>query len=149
MTKKTASTKKTAKTPKEVSSIKTLRTATCQTLSGKSTITYTLGVDSAKALFFRISKNDCRGLFSRENVTWKDIETAINNADPITRICLRSLFKGKSVNTSGFLLAVLVAEDILAALPKKTRHFEVTGKVPTAAKPAGAKKRKALSKKAK
>ena len=146
MTKKTASTKKTAKTPKEVSSIKPLRTATCQTLSGKSTITYVLGADSAKALFFRISKNEGGGYFSPEYVAWQDIEAAINEVEPVTSICLRSLFKGKSVNTSGFLLAVLVAEGILTALPKKARHFEVTGKAPSATKSAKSSKRKALAK---
>ena len=152
MTKKTASPKKTAKkpakTPKEVSSIKPLRTGTCKSLSGKSTLSYTVGVDSAKALSFMIFKNEGGGgYFASEFVSWKDIETAINDAEPVTSICLRPLFKGKSVNTSGFLLAVLVAEGILVALPKKARHFEVTGKVPVAAKPAKTSKRKASSKK--
>lgn len=32
------------------------------------------------------------------------------------------------MNTSGFLLAVLVAEGLLESLPKKVRHFKVTGK---------------------
>jgi hypothetical protein len=131
------------------SQIKPLRTATCLTLSGKAKLTYELGTDSSKGLHFRVKANDGGGFFSSEYVAWNDIEVAIYADEPVTSICLRSLFKGKSVNTSGFLLAVLVAEGILEALPKKTRLFEVTGKSPTATKAAKATKRKAPAKKAK
>jgi hypothetical protein len=141
-------TKKPAKTPKEISTIKPLRSSTCPTLSGKATLTYGLGQDPSKGIHFKVTANDGGGFFSSEWVPWKDVEVAIHADEPVTSICLRSLFKGKSVNTSGFLLAVLVAEGILEALPKKTRLFEVTGKAPTATKAAKATKRKAPAKKA-
>jgi hypothetical protein len=140
-----------AKTPanksKQAPSIKPLRTATCPTLSGKATLTYDVGQDASKGIHFRVTANDGGGFFSSEYVVWKDIEVAIYADEPVTSICLRSLFKGKSVNTSGFLMAVLVAEGILVALPKKTRLFEVTGKAPTATKAAKPTKRKAPAKK--
>lgn len=126
--------KPTTATNESPTKIKPLRTATCPTLSGKSTLTYELGTDSSKGLHFRVKANDGGGFFSSEWIAWSHIETAIGKAEPVTSICLRPLFKGKSVNTSGFLLAVLVAEGILVALPKKTRHFEVTGKKPASSK---------------
>ncbi len=93
-----------AKTPanksKQAPSIKPLRTATCPTLSGKATLTYDVGQDASKGIHFRVTANDGGGFFSSEYVVWKDIEVAIYADEPVTSICLRSLFKGKSVNTS-------------------------------------------------
>ncbi len=53
---------------------------------------------------------------------------------------LQQLFKGKSVNSSGFLLAVLVAEGLMESLPKTTRLFKATGKAPVATKAPAATK---------
>jgi hypothetical protein len=139
----------TKKATTESTKMTSIRTGTCKTLSGKATLTYGLGQDASKGLHYRITENEGGGFFSSEYVAWKDIEVAIHADESVTSICLRSLFKGKSVNTSGFLMAVLVAEGILVALPKKTRLFEVTGKSPTATKPAKSTKRKAPARKAK
>jgi hypothetical protein len=128
------STKKSVTNTKEAPSIKPLRKSTCPTLSGKATLTYELGKDTSKALHYRVTENDGGGFFSTEWLPWKDIEVAIYADEPVTSICLRSLFKGKSVNTSGFLMAVLVAEGLLEALPEKKRLFKTTGKSPSGAK---------------
>ena len=129
--------------PESEPKIKPLRKSTCPTLSCKATLTYELGQDSSKALSFRVTENEGGGFFSSEWLPWKDIEVAIYADEPVTSICLRSLFKGKSVNTSGFLMAVLVAEGLLEALPDKKRLFKTTGKSPSASK---ATKRKAPAK---
>jgi hypothetical protein len=140
--------KTSTKTTEQALSVKPLRTAICPTLSRKATLTYDVGQDSSKGIHFRVTKNDGGGFYSGEWVAWKDIEVAIYADEPVSSICLRSLFKGLSSNNSGFLTAVLVAEGILEALPKKTRLFEVTGKSPTATKTGKATKRKAPAKKA-
>lgn len=116
-----------------------VRTGTCNTLSQKSELKYAVGVNPSKAVCVRVTSNAGGGFFSPEWIAWKDIQAAIKEAEPVTSICLRPLFRGKSVNSSGFLLAVLVAEGVLIALPKKTRHFEATGKSLTAAKSASKK----------
>jgi len=137
--------------PESEPQIKPLRKSTCPTLSGKSTLGYTISQDSKKALYVAVTANDGGGFFSTERIPWSDIEVAIHADEPVTSICLRSLFKGKSVNTSGFLLAVLVAEGILESLPKKVRHFKVTGKSLAAKKAAPRKiptKKKTPAKKA-
>lgn len=131
------------KTKNASTQVKPLRSATCPTLSGKSTLSYDVGQDQSKALHYRVTENDGGGFFSSEWLLWKDIEVAIYADEPVTSICLRSLFKGKSVNTSGFLMAVLVAERLLEALPDRKRLFKTTGKSPSASKNA---KRKAPAK---
>lgn len=130
----------TKKVKSENTQMTCIRTGTCKTLSQKSELKYSVGVNSSNAICVCVTSNDGGGFFSPEWIAWKDIEGAIKKADPITSICLRPLFKGKSVNSSGFLLAVLVAEGILEALPEKTRHFEATGKSPAATKPSPTKK---------
>ena len=54
-----------------------LKTATCPTLSNKSTLTYHLGCDSKNALFLRVHANTGGGFFSREWIAWKAIQTAL------------------------------------------------------------------------
>lgn len=139
--------KPTSKTTPQAPAIQTLKLPTCPTLSRKSTLTYELGKDAAKAFHFRIVSCDGGGFFSPEWIAWTAIQTAINKSmGPLTSLCLRPLFKGKSVNTSGYLLAALVAEGLLEPMPKKIRHFRLTGDSPSAAE---AKPRSTPAKKAK
>tara|TARA_R110001592_G_scaffold20023_4_gene81784 strand:- start:2483 stop:2935 length:453 start_codon:yes stop_codon:yes gene_type:complete len=127
--------------------IQTLKSPTCPTISRKSNLSYELGQDPAKAFHYRIVSCDGGGFFSPEWIAWTAIQAAIKKSvGPLTSLCLRPLFQGKSVNSSGYLLAALVAEGLLEPLPKKIRHFRLTGDSPTAAE---AKPRSTPSKKAK
>lgn len=119
-------------TPQPNPEITIVKASTCPTLSQRSTLSYELGQSPDKAFHFRISHNDGGGFFSPEWVSWADILDAIKNVQPVTSSSLRAIFKGKSVNTSGFLLAALIAEGLLEALPKKSRQFKATGKTPAA-----------------
>ena len=133
--------------------IQALKSPTCPTISRKSNLCYELGQDAAKAFHYRIVSCDGGGFFSPEWIAWTAIQAAIKKSvGPLTSLCLRPLFKGKSVNTSGYLLAALVAEGLLEPLPKKIRHFRLTGDSPNAveANPRStpAKKAKATNPKA-
>lgn len=144
---KTISKAKPKVTPQDIPQIQPLSTTTCPTLSRKSKLTYELGQDAAKGFHYRIVSCDGGGFFSPEWIAWPDIQTAIKKSlGPITSLCLRPLFKGKSVNTSGYLLAVLLAEGLLSPLPKKVRHFQLTDNNPEGVK---TKPRSAPAKKAK
>ena len=113
--------------------IKPLKSPTCPTISRKSQLSYELGQDAAKAFHYRIVSCDGGGFFSPEWIAWTAIQAAIKKSvGPLTSLCLRPLFQGKSVNTSGYLLAALVAEGLLEPLPDKIRHFRLTGDSPTA-----------------
>lgn len=164
MTKKTASPKAPSKKPaskpasksKESPSIKAVRKGSCPSLSGKSTLTYEVGQDAKKSFYFKVVANTGGGYWSgAEWFAWKDIQGALKGLTPITSMPLRSLSKMRSVNTSGFITAVLLNEELLESLPEKTRHFKLTGISPVAKKalsskaPTKATKRKASSAKTK
>ena len=90
--------------------MKALKTATCKTLSGKSTLTYQLGCDPDNEIHLRITKNSGGGFFSDEWVKYEDIQAVLKERSEISPIMshfISPLLKGKSSNTSGFIMAVL------------------------------------------
>ena len=109
-------------------SIRILKKANCPTLSGESTLTYHIGCTAKSEIHIRIHANDGGGFFSREWVTWKEIQRHLQKVpkgSPITSIVLHRLFKGKSVNTPAFLLAALKHEKLLQPMKGKKRSHEL------------------------
>ena len=101
---------------------------TCKTLSGKSTLTYHVGLSPDSEIHFRIQDNSGGGFFSQEWVSLKDIRSALEKnpkGNSITSYVLQPLFKGKSVNTPAFLLSALIKEKLLIPLPGKKRYHQV------------------------
>ena len=91
-------------------SMEVLKTATCKTLSGKSTLTYQIGVTPDSVVHLRISKNTGGGFFSDEWVSFEDIYRTLEkrpDGSPVLSHFITPLLTGKSVNTSAFLLAAL------------------------------------------
>ncbi len=112
-------------------SITVIKTAHCPSLSGKSSLTYQLGFKPTEkgdpALFFRIQSNTGNGYFSDNWVPATDLHEAIEQAPGNGLLCATSLvglFKGKSINTSGFLLAVLKHEQLIDKSPRSKRYYE-------------------------
>lgn len=104
--------------------IQVLKEATCPTSSGKSTLTYQIGVDESDDIQLKISGNDGGGFWSAEWVRYNAIQSALNEwpADHgITSMTFRNIFRGKSANTPGFLVAVLCAEGIIERMGEKKR----------------------------
>ena len=108
--------------------MKVLKTSSCKTLSGKSTLTYQLGTAPDSTLHLRISKNTGAGFFSDE---WLSIASIIETLDrrpegsPVLSHFLTQLLKGKSVNTSAFILAALSHLKLVRPVPGKKRHHEL------------------------
>jgi hypothetical protein len=105
-------------------SVRVIREATCPTSSGKSTLTYQVGKDESGAIYLKVSGNDGGGFWSPEWVAYKSIEQAIAEwpADQgITSMTFRKIFRGKSANTPGFLVAALCAEGLLEPMGDKKR----------------------------
>jgi hypothetical protein len=132
-------------------SVQVLRRSSCPTLSGKSTLHYEIGFDAKQTLLIRVTTCTGGGFFSKEWVSLSAIRSALQKSKPVTAILLFPIFKGKSVNTPGYLLAVLRAEKLIQALQGKTRIHELcpdwedrvasllsgdSGKVKPAGKPA-------------
>ena len=112
--------------------IRVLKVGSCQSLSGMSKLTYEIGCDPASAIQVRISKNSGNGFFSTDWVSWSDLLGVLAESAhrPITSYTLHPLFSGRSVNTAGFLLAVLKHEGLVQHMEEKRRCYEcLDGKV--------------------
>ena len=107
--------------------VKVLKTGTTKTLSGKSTLTYQVGIQDNESVHVRISKNTGGGFFSNEWISMKDIQAVLEEhpeGTPVTSFMLQPIFSGKSVNTPGFVLSVLVHEKLLRPMKGKKRSHE-------------------------
>jgi hypothetical protein len=114
----------------ETPSPKIILTSKCQTLSGKSTLTYNIALDDKSKDYIRVVSNTGGGFFSNEWVSIDDINNTLKEIpkdQPISSIHLFPLFKGKSVNTPGYLLAVLINEKVLIAHQEIKRQYAFSG----------------------
>ena len=99
-----------------------LKKGTCPTLTGKSKLSYVIGCNDQNDVYIRIAANTGGGFYSGEWVSVKDIETALTKTpDEITSQNLLKIFRGRSVNSAGFLLAVLKHEGVVEAVKGKQR----------------------------
>ena len=117
-----------SKATKEQPDMKTLKTATCKTLSGKSTLTYQIGATPDSTVHLRIAKNTGGGYFSTELLAVDDVLRLLKDrpeGSPIMSHFISPLLKGKSVNTSAFILAALTHMKLIRPLPKKKRVHEL------------------------
>ena len=111
----------------KASIIKVIKIGSCHNISGKHKLTYQIGCNEAQDFCFRVVENSGGGYFSSEWVTLSAIVKAIETAaTPTTSSSLFSLFKGKSVNTPAFLLAVLVNEKLVELHTENTRAYQLT-----------------------
>lgn len=111
----------------EVSSVRILKTGTCPSLSGKSTLTYHIGRNAESEILFRVTANTGGGFFNDEWVSFTAIEGVFDQQPkdkPIVSLMLYPLFQGRSMNSPAFLLAVLKAEGLVNPLGEKKRGYE-------------------------
>lgn len=112
--------------------VRVLKTATCSSLSGKSKLTYNVGGEenaegvctSKSEIHFRIHANSNSGYFNGEWVGMSAIQPVLDKAKTLTCFTLGPLFRGKSINTAGFLLAVLKNEGLVRAAKDDKRSYE-------------------------
>jgi hypothetical protein len=105
-----------------------LKTTTCKSVSGKSTLTYQIGTLPDSSLHLRIDKNSGNGQFSREWISLEVIRTALEKVPAGSRVTsyyLEPLFKGKSANNPSFLMAGLSHLGLLRPLKGKQRGHEL------------------------
>jgi hypothetical protein len=107
-----------------------LKTATTKTITGKSTLTYQIGVAPDSVVHLRISKNTGAGFFSDEFISLDDIYRTLEKrpeGSPVLSHFITPLLKGKSVNTSAFILAALSHLRLVTPVKGKKRHHELPG----------------------
>jgi hypothetical protein len=108
--------------------MRVLKTASCKTITGKSVLTYQIGVTPDSVVHLRITKNTGAGFFNDEWIALKDIQNVLDKCpegSPITSFLLQPLFKGKSVNSPAFMVAALTQEKLLRVLKGKKRGHEL------------------------
>jgi hypothetical protein len=116
---KAATTKDNTESP-----IQALKEGTCPTSSGKSNLGYQVGADKSGGIHLKVSSNDGGGMFSPEWVSFTNIQAALKEwpeDQGVTSMTFRKIFRGKSANTPGFLVAVLCAEGIIEPMGEKKR----------------------------
>lgn len=98
-----------------------LKIESCPSLSGNSRLTYHIGCSDQGDIYFRLQDNTASGYFSKEWISLVHLEPMLN-AEKVNSGSLKPLFEGKSVNSSGFLLALLVHEGLVERMPQ-SRNF--------------------------
>ncbi len=107
------------------SQIRILKRSSCPSLSGQSTLTYHIGCNTNSEILLRVKTNTGGGFFSQEWVPLKNILQILNICDkPFTWYVLYPLFEGKSVNTSGFLMAALKNEGLVKPAQRRYERME-------------------------
>ena len=104
--------------------MRTIKTGSCSSLSGRTTLTYHVGWLEAK-ISFRLHENSSGGLFSKEWVSLDRLD--IEEGKPISATSIQALFSGRSANTGGFLLAVLLNEGLIKPIEGKGRYYQGCG----------------------
>jgi len=103
-----------------VDPMRVLKVGTASSLSNRSTLGYAIGCDDSNAIHLSLRSNTAAGMFSKNWVAFLDIANALVHADRITSSTLLSLYANTSNNNSGFMLAVLLAEDLVCP---SDRHY--------------------------
>lgn len=103
--------------------VQVMREGQCPSVSGRSTLTYHLGHIGEREFFIRIYDNSGRGMFARDWIDIKQMEGVVAGEGPITSSAFRELYAGRSINTGGFLMAVLLDLDVLTPMPEGVRGY--------------------------
>lgn len=104
--------------------IRILKSDTCLSLTGRSTLGYQLGRKGDSELYIRLVSNTASGFFSREWIACITIEQLINGAVELTSTSFKILFPNKSVNTGGFVMAVIKALGLIQTNELNSRWHE-------------------------
>ena len=107
--------------------VRVLKNGTCPNLSGKSTLSYRIGVDEAGQIMLRLVGNSNPGYFNTEWVPYSTVQELLAKQDQgkaITSYALTPLFRGKSTNSPSFLFAVLKQEGLVKLSESKKRCYD-------------------------
>lgn len=102
-------------------SITTVRTDQCPSLSGRSTLTYEIGHDPEDRMHLRVTHNTGKGHHNPSWVAYDAVEPLLMAAPTLSAAALKTLFAGTSVNTAGFVMAMLKHLGVVQAVVD-TRH---------------------------
>jgi hypothetical protein len=113
-------------TPTAPPEIEIIKSTQCPSLTQSGLLTYERGKDAEGKTQYRITGNNGGGFYSGEWVAWEQILEACSGTAVVTSLTLRGLFRGRSVNTAGFMLAALLKEGLLERSKVNSRHYQLT-----------------------
>jgi hypothetical protein len=106
----------------------TLKQASCPTLSLSGLIDYEVTLDTKGQVYFALTGNSGTGYFSKARQPLSAILDALEDFAskyPLTSFALKDLYPDTSINSWGFLMAALLAEDLIQPLEDNKRHFRL------------------------
>ncbi len=114
-----------ADAPPEIDPIDELYTGDCPSISGRSTLTYAIGrhKDTGE-LHLRIVENSGKGMWFDGWASAKEIDAVVKGQTELTAKSFHALHPGKSINTGGFVMAVLKDLGLIRANEENTRLHE-------------------------
>jgi len=111
--------------PSEVDPIEEQFTGDCPSISGRSILTYAIGRHKETGeLHLRITDNSGKGMWFDGWASGKDIDAIVKGQDELTAKSFHALHPGKSINTGGFVMAVLKDLGLIRANQENTRLHE-------------------------
>ena len=120
----TASEPSTEPTP-ETDPITEIFSGECPSVSGRSILTYAIGRHNKSGeLHLRIVDNSGKGMWFNGWAAAKDIDSIVKGATELTAKSFHALHPGKSINTGGFVMAVLRDLGLIRANEENTRLHE-------------------------
>ena len=109
----------------ETDPITEIFTGECPSVSGRSILTYAIGRhDESGELHLRIVDNSGKGMWFNGWAAAKDIDSIVSGATELTAKSFHALHPGKSINTGGFVMAVLKDLGLIRANEENTRIHE-------------------------
>jgi hypothetical protein len=111
-----------------------IKTASTMNLLQTATIEYEIAEDDSDGIWLRLAKYEGSGYYSK---AWISLDKALANLEefgkqhPITSFALKDVYPANSsINSWGFMMAVLVAEGLVERLEDNKRHFRLCGPQP-------------------
>jgi hypothetical protein len=105
--------------------IRIVKIESSPSLSGRSRLTYQIGCNAEKIVYIRLFENTGQGIFNKDWVPLSLLDPLLSSQEKqITSGMLRSLFKGKSVNSAGFIIAALISEGLIKISDESLRSYE-------------------------
>lgn len=100
-----------------------------QSISGRSTLSFEIGRHTEEStLHLRIAGNSGRGMWCKDWASASAIQDIVLGEGELTAKSFHALHPGKSINTGGFVLAVLKELGLIRANEENTRvHAHVPG----------------------
>jgi len=103
-----------------------LKTGECQSLSGKSTLTYNIGANGENDIYVALTGNSGAGIFNKDWFALEEIYSLLASQEKVTSGSLHGLFERRSSNSAGFILAVLLKEQVLK-ISQGNKHYNIIG----------------------